>query len=175
MRTWATSGRVKIDRAYENIRDLETRIASFKRERPYPVIPDDDPDRKPYARALEDFYSPSVVTPALIRTAARIPPMWSAIAADAVHNLNVALDHLWQRTIHGPKSRRKDHFPACRDADSADSRFRGKEHGACKTAVRDPPGWPRFQDGQSRSGTLGVSTTPTNMTRWFSSPEFPSP
>jgi hypothetical protein len=133
-RNWASSGRVKIERAYEHVRDLESRIETFRKVRPYLVVPDIDPDRKLYSNALARFHS-AIVTPYVVRAAATIPPIWSGIVADAIHSLNVALDYLWQRTLYGTSNRRKDHFPAVENPKSAKARFRGKEQGACKAAV----------------------------------------
>jgi hypothetical protein len=121
MREWATSGRVKIDRASEHIRNLESEIAGFRARRPYFVIPQRNPDGWEGTR--------------FVVSAEQIPARWSAIAADAVHNLHVALDHLWQRAIYGTRSGRHDHFPAFPNPERAKARFKGNEQGRRKTAV----------------------------------------
>jgi hypothetical protein len=122
MRDWAASGSIKIDRANEHIRHLEAEISAFRERRPYPLIRDPD-------------FDSTLGTPFEIHVREEIPPRWSAIAADAIHNLHVALDYMWQRAIYGPNSGRHDHFPAFPNPEAAEARFKGKEKGNCKIAV----------------------------------------
>jgi hypothetical protein len=120
MRDWASSGGVKIERAYEHIRNLEAEISAFRKGRPYRIRPEPNDE---HGEVL------------VIRAREAIPLPWSAIASDAVHNLHVALDYLWQRSIHQHGHVWRDKFPAFRDAKSFKARFKGKEKGRVKTAV----------------------------------------
>lgn len=122
MRNWESSGRVKINRANEHIRHLEAEIDAFRKRRPYPLLREPN-DQSHFGTAY------------LIHIREEIPPEWGAIAADAIHNLHVALDYTWQRAIYGPNSGRHDQFPAFPNPDAAKARFKGKEKGRCKTAV----------------------------------------
>lgn len=120
MRTWTASGKLKIARAYKHIGDLELRLELFRESRPY--------------RVVHEANGQGGVN-GVIRARRAIPTDIAVISADAVHNLNVALDHLWQRAIHGRRSRRKDHFPAYACPEGAKTRFRGKEKGRMKEVV----------------------------------------
>jgi hypothetical protein len=127
MRDWATSGRIKIDRANEHIRYLETEILAFRERRPYPVVRESNT----YNQGVYKTYG----TAFDIHVREEIPPMWSAVAADAIHNLNVALDYLWQRAVWGAKSARRYHFPIYADAQSAKARFKGEPNRRMKRVV----------------------------------------
>ncbi len=153
MREWAISGRVKIDRADEHINHLDAEVRAFKARRPYRVVHEVDPQTQ-----WHHF---------VVREIEPIPILWSAIAADAVHNLHVALDHLWQRAVHGPRSVARDYFPAFENPESAKARFRGKEHGPLKRAVDllksvdafevDNPFWAlRCMDDADKHDTLAL-------------------
>lgn len=121
MRDWATSGRVKIDRAYEHVAYLEGKIQAFKNRRPYRAVPD------PHAEGDRLVF--------VVQELEAIPLRWSAVASDAIHNLRVALDHMWQRAVWGAKSAPQQSFPAYANPECAKARFRGKEHGRLKAAV----------------------------------------
>lgn len=118
MREWAFSGRIKIERANENIHDLKSRIAAYVKRRPYPAIlkPDD-----------EDYVGPDIKQwghQFVVHEREPVDPIWAAIAADAIHNLHVALDYLWHRV--GPVGGNKQ-FPAIRDPDDVKAFFRRVE------------------------------------------------
>jgi hypothetical protein len=87
-RRWDTSGRVKIERAKEHILDLDTTQKAFLDSNPHRIIiePQKKTRRGPYSISIE--YAP-------------VPTRWSAIAADAIHNLRSALDILWRFAVHG--------------------------------------------------------------------------
>src|ERR1035437_9340762 len=99
IREWTTSGEVKNARADEHIKNLEDEIRAFRKRRPYLVVPKYNP---------EGWNGTQFV----VTVAEDIDPRWSAIVADAVHNLHVALDHLWQRGLYGVGHKSRDHFPA---------------------------------------------------------------
>jgi len=124
MRKWSTSGRVKIERAKEHIRRLDAEILAFRDMHPYQIF-----------RHLDAHLDPREGLCYCVRVVHDIDPHWGAIAADAIHNLNVALDHLWQRALYGTRGVRHDHFPAFPNPEKAKVRFRGKENGSCKRAV----------------------------------------
>ncbi len=124
MRNWTTSGRIKIERAYEHIRHLEAEVAAFRKSRPYRVF------RERYIEG-----DPVNLSRFHIRVIRDVDPRWGAIAADTVHNLHVALDHLWQRAIYGNRHVRRDYFPASSGlANAKKPRSGGKESGRLKTA-----------------------------------------
>jgi hypothetical protein len=118
MTDWASSGRIKIERANEHIRNLEAEIVAFRERRPYPVFPQADPN--------------SDSTLYIVRVREEIPSRWSAITADALHNLHVALEYIWLQAMPDD---REGHFPAYADPESAKARFNGKEKGRSKVAV----------------------------------------
>jgi len=122
MRDWTTSGRVKVDRAHKHIKDLEKAISDFRELGPYFAIPEVNPDGR-HGVAWK------------VRVVEEMDPMISAIAADAIHNLHVALDQMWQRAVYGPKPIMQGGFPFYPDPECAKSRFGGKEKGRCKKAV----------------------------------------
>lgn len=122
MRDWASSGRVKINRAHKHIEDLERAISDFRNLDPYFAIPEVNPDGRHGVAWL-------------VRVVHEMDPMVSAIAADAIHNLHVALDQMWQRAIHGRENVERDYFPFYESPDCAKARFRGKEKDRCKQAV----------------------------------------
>jgi hypothetical protein len=135
MRNWESSGRIKIDRANEHIRHLEVEVEAFRKRRPYPLV----------REAYDNRYGTGFV----VHVREEIPPTWSAVAADAVHNLHVALDYMWQRAIYGPKSGRHDQFPAFPNPEAAKARFQGKEKGRCKTAVDILKAGGTFKEGNA--------------------------
>jgi hypothetical protein len=122
VRDWASSGRVKIERANKHIRDLEARVTAFRKKGPYHVVP----------KLNSDGTEGATFT---VRVVYDIPPDFSAITADAIHNLHVALEHLWQRALYGAKRNKGDRFPFYKSPECAKSRFRGKEKDRCKKAV----------------------------------------
>lgn len=127
MREWATSGRVKIDRANEHIRHVETEFAAFTKRRPYVIGPefydeDYDPTDKRYGH----------VFPIIERE--QVDIRWSAVVADAVHNLHAALDHLWQR-VTTSEPHRQNYFPARKSPEAAKSVLGRKEKGRRPPAI----------------------------------------
>lgn len=123
MRDWKTSGQVKIDRANKHIEDLEVMLNDFRELNPYYLMPESNPDGAPGARFT-------------VRVVHDIPPQLSAITADAIHNLHVALDHLWQLTTSHGRSRRGNHFPAYLTPETAEARLAREQDGPAKAAVR---------------------------------------
>lgn len=108
MHNWASSGKMKIDRANEHIGDLESEIAAFRKRDPYPLI---EEPANPYHSGW--------------RLAVRedIPPRWTAIASDAIHNLSASLDILWKRVIPNGNTQRKSYFPVAANTQEAKKRF----------------------------------------------------
>jgi hypothetical protein len=80
-----SSVRAKIERAKEHVRDLESRIQSFRNTDPYGVRTEDDPNTGEKVKRIQ------------VRS--RIPDAFSLIIGDAVHNLRSALDHLACRLV----------------------------------------------------------------------------
>lgn len=97
MSDWAASGRVKVERAKEHIRDLEAEISAFLETNPYETFPDED-------RETGDFL-------VRLRVHAEPPLRWGAVAGDALHNLRSALDILWRHVMGAVDSDRKTAFP----------------------------------------------------------------
>jgi hypothetical protein len=94
MARWvANGGGIKVDRAKENIHDLEARIAAFRSRDPYRVLAQLDPK------------SGEIVCSINVRE--NIPVIWGAVAADAIHNLRSTLDILW-RWATNPNPGRRD-------------------------------------------------------------------
>lgn len=99
MTEWATSGRVKVERAKEHIGNLNAEITTFRQRDPYKVSPNIDPQTGELAISVE------------IR---EYPPLrWGALAGDVVHNLRSALDILWRIVCLSPdrSENRRDGFP----------------------------------------------------------------
>ena len=122
MRDWASSGQIKVERAREHIRDLESEIAGFRNRNPY--------------RVMSERNAQHGGTDAVVRVLEPVPTAWSAIASDAIHNLNVALDYMWQRAVHGSKVARGDYFPVCANPEEAERRFKGRQSGRVQQAVK---------------------------------------
>jgi len=101
--------REKVKRAIKHIGELDGRIKAFSADEPYTI------GAKPHpVPAIEHttLYVESIKT---------IPPDFSVIIGDAVHNLRSALDHLaWQLVEAGGGTPGKDtYFPICRDPNGA--------------------------------------------------------
>src|SRR5436190_15222019 len=123
MTDWATSGRVKIERAKEHIANLETEIPAFGKGDFYTAVPNIDKQTGEVVIRL--------------RVRERPPPRWGAVAGDAVHNLRSALNILW-RTVWSVTVRdenRKDSFRIFDSADAFKTRFRGKQQGGRQPVV----------------------------------------
>jgi hypothetical protein len=120
MRDWTSSGRLKIQRANEHVLDLERRIDAFREREPYEIV------AKYELEFTDGSRRPVDGTSFHVNVRERPDPMWSCIAADAIHNLHVALDHLWQRAAHGTKHAARDHFPAYRSPEAAKARSGGE-------------------------------------------------
>jgi hypothetical protein len=99
MRDWASSGRVKIERANEHIADFESVTRSFFEAYPYRLVPEFDKE------SGHLLYR--------VREGAPIPLRWRAIASDAVHNLRSSLDILWRQVMYpsGGGDTRHQFFP----------------------------------------------------------------
>ncbi len=121
MTTWASSGQIKIDRAAEHVHDLARRIDAFRNADPYEIVRNDDPEG----------WKGTVLT---IRVHRDIPTEWSAIVADAIHNLGCALDHLWKNATGAKPDSRKNYFPATTTADELKATLRREKKSAANTA-----------------------------------------
>lgn len=110
VRNWATSGRVKIERAKEHIRDFEVGTDAFFDSKPYRVVAQHDTKRRTLYVQLREFE--------------RLPLRWSAVVADAVHNLRSSLDILWSHVMNPDSSAppRKQYFPVLEDAEAYKAR-----------------------------------------------------
>jgi hypothetical protein len=127
--SWAESGDLKIKRANQHIADLERDIAAWSDRRPYVVAsePEYDPDL-----GLTRRYGLSYP----IQEREPVNEMWAAVVADAVHNLHVSLDHLWQRVYTSGRPRRHNHFPIFANPDEAKPFLQRKERGSPHPAVK---------------------------------------
>ncbi len=118
MADWATSGRIKVERAEKHIRDLETEVLAFKQRCPYTSFVHDDPQTGEW----------------VFRAAIpELPPLrFGAIAGDAIHNLRSSLDILWRILMPGGRH----YFPMFPSPQKFERRFGGgKEHGSIKRIV----------------------------------------
>jgi len=100
MSDWTASSRVKVERAKEHVRNLESEIQAFWQRRPYEILTDDDPDPGNYI--------------ARVRAREQPPIRWGAVAGDAIHNLRSALDVLIHQLVThatGKHPRAKLAFP----------------------------------------------------------------
>jgi hypothetical protein len=99
--------RLKIERAEKHITELDSRITDF-------ALVAYELGAKPHA------VLPSQTT-VFVKTVAPVPPDFSVIVGDAVHNLRSALDHLmWQLVEAGGGSPNKStYFRICRDPQGA--------------------------------------------------------
>ncbi len=99
MTLWDASGRVKIERAKEHISQLDIASREFFDTNPYEVRFEPDRELEGYVvRIVQRELAPSL--------------RWSAITADAVHNLRSSLDILWRMAIHGKvRTTRRAYFP----------------------------------------------------------------
>src|SRR5579862_4233630 len=86
MADWQSSGRVKVERAKEHIRNLEAEIQAFAQRNPYE------------GRGEIDSQTGDWVLRAHIKESP--PPRLGAIAGDAAHNLRSSLDILWRNVMH---------------------------------------------------------------------------
>lgn len=124
MADWASSGRVKIERAKEQIAEFESTIHAFFEGHPYRVVGEPDMESgKPNA---------------VVRGGAPIPLRWSAIASDAVHNLRSSLDILWRQAMYpnGGRDSRKSFFPIYGSANKFEAN-RGRVVKSCRKAAMD--------------------------------------
>jgi hypothetical protein len=122
---WASSGQVKIERANEHIRNLETEITAYSESRPYVATLQPKEDYDPGVTYMGNDFLVSEREP--------VPIRFAAIAADAIHNLHVALDHLWQRAT-SRAGHRHNNFPARENPEAAKALLKGIEQGR-----RHPP------------------------------------
>jgi hypothetical protein len=95
--------RLKIERAKKHISDLDVRIAKFCESKPYTIA------AKPHA--VPQIHH----TTLYVKSVQAVPPDFSLIVGDAVHNLRSSLDHLaWQLVeVGGGKPGRDTYFPIC--------------------------------------------------------------
>ncbi|MEK7402345.1 MAG: hypothetical protein AABZ80_08290 [Gemmatimonadota bacterium] len=123
---WASSGRVKIDRANQHIRDLETAVKRWQDACPYPATLDPQDEENEYGFFYGRMYT--------LREREGVPVDFAAIVADAVHNLHVCLDHLWQRATTRT-GHRHNQFPARMEPESLVAKPGGKKLARRNAAV----------------------------------------
>jgi hypothetical protein len=143
MPDWATSGRVKIERANEHIRELERRTAGFVNSAPYDLV------------VHEDFEArQTVFTWHRLAHTATIDPMWGAIAADAIHNLRSALDILWHHATVPPSGktgrRSRAYFPFPDSSEELKTRLLRVKQPAIKAALQIVQSFEPHQGGTTR-------------------------
>jgi hypothetical protein len=125
---WLTSGRVKIERAKENIDDLKARVTAFHKSRPY------------YVEAEKDSQTGDTVQ--RIRIAKVPSPILGAIAGDAIHNLRSSLDVLMVCVMSDgrqvdPESNRGGGFPIWETPGPYAEYIRGGKEGSRAKARMD--------------------------------------
>lgn len=125
MAEYASGVRVKIKRAKQHIANLERRTNGFFQPAPYKLVTENKTEggtRAVWRR---------------VPGAKNIPPIWGAIAGDAIHNLRSALDVLWRQATNprpGKTDRRKGaHFPFL-PAEELEARLRRVKEPALKSA-----------------------------------------
>lgn len=115
---WATSGRIKIERAKEHLAILRMEADAFLDTNPYGFIGEDDVETGDW------------VLRAVVR---RQPPLrFGAIAGDAVHNLACSLDALYGIVL---PDRKHSYFPFCTSVEDHAARFAGHEKPSRQAAV----------------------------------------
>jgi hypothetical protein len=94
-----TGSRAKVQRAKEHFQDLVAKASNFARLNPYGVVTYDDPE--------------TGVRVWLARVSQPVPPEWSLLVGDVLHNLRTALDYVaWQLQSSGKRAIEKsDPFP----------------------------------------------------------------
>ena len=112
MRDWATSGRVKIERAKEHIGEFASAMTAFYKAHPHRLV----------GEIIEE--DGLTRTRLIVREGAPIPLRWSAIASDATHNLRSSLDILWRQVMypHGGGSL-NTFFPICDSAENFGTKY----------------------------------------------------
>src|SRR5438046_883537 len=125
MTLWDASGRVKIERAKEHISQLDIASREFFDTNPYEVRFEPDKELEGYVvRIIQRELAPSL--------------RWSAITADAVHNLRASLDILWRMAIHGKaRTTRRAYFPIYDTAEEFKARKWGEPQRANVKAAVD--------------------------------------
>lgn len=124
MSVWESSGHVKVERAKEHIAQLRHVSREFFDTNPYSVEFEPDEERERYVVRI----TPREMAPSL---------HWSAITADAIHNLRSALDILWRMAIHGRKPAvRNCFFPIYASLQEFEAKQRREpQHGRIQKAV----------------------------------------
>jgi hypothetical protein len=121
---WTASGRLKIDRANQHIYDFERAVDAFKELSPYFIHPEVNPQGRHgvqfSVRVVHDM--PTAVL--------------STIAADAIHNLLTALEHLWKNATKVPPTARKNYFPAFQSTEGLKARLEREQQSAAKVACQ---------------------------------------
>jgi hypothetical protein len=109
---WASSGGVKVERANQQISNLETEISAFLKREPYEVV------------AQEDAQSRLTLYRAYIRERPKL--IWGAIAGEILHDLRSSLDILWRGAWYpegGGSGDTKIEFPIFDTADKLERRY----------------------------------------------------
>jgi hypothetical protein len=114
---------VKVERAKEHVRDLETLVQGFLQSNPYEIVVQDEPDTGDRVFRVKVNSEP--------------PLKWSAIIGDAIHNLRAALDLLVCELVRGEGNpvTVETGFPIFKSAKAFKSGFSGKVKGAPKEAI----------------------------------------
>jgi hypothetical protein len=144
MTDWATSGRVKIERAEEHIRLLDAEVRAFRLSNPYEVFTDDDHETGDHVLRVHVHASPRTL-------------LWfGAIAADAIHNLRASLDHMaWQLVVaNGGTPTKNTNFPIGDRAEDFESLLRSKVKGASEEAMNRIRAIHPYKEGNLQLWTL---------------------
>jgi hypothetical protein len=120
----ATTGiAIKLERAKEHVRELQTLVQEFLESNPYRIVTGDD------AESGDLVYSLQVV---------RQPPLkWGAIVGDALHNLRSVLDLMACELVraNGGPVTENTNFPIGKDVHALKSMITNKIGGARKEAI----------------------------------------
>lgn len=114
---------VKVNRAKEHVRDLETLVQRFLQTNPYTIVVQDEPDTGDRVFRVKVLRKP--------------PLELAAIVGDAIHNLRAALDLLICELVRGEGEAVMDTtgFPVAKSAEAFKSGHLRKVKGAPKEAI----------------------------------------
>jgi hypothetical protein len=115
---------VKIERAKEHVRNLQSEISTFWGSNKYTITPEDDPETGDEVFRFHGNLE--------------LPLNWSVIIGEALHDLRSALDHLaWQLVdAHSPgKGSKSTEFPIFDSSEKYETRVKAKIKGASDKAI----------------------------------------
>jgi len=116
--------KLKLERAKEHIRQLETEIRAFHERNPYRIVVEEEPQSGDQIYRVKIKEQPS--------------PRWATIIGDIVHNLRSALDLLTNDLVRTncKTPNRRTGFPIYESAKKFETQFFSKVDGASTKAIR---------------------------------------